>query len=314
MVEFLVTVISSAVVIAAIYGLVYWSHRAETDRSAIVGIYLLFGLPGGLLTVAGLALVTNSVDGGPLIMGLGLAFSLPLIRPFRRLLSRFTPFDPTSPIDLSGLAVILAVATFLVVNNLQFGPSDVSQQDTTLTGNAFWLVLNAAVMVGIAYVSVGFRIHRTGPVATERLGLNIPNLRTVGIAIGLVVPCFIVSMMGSLLTVVFQPDVLDGLEDTMQEMTTGLDNPVGAVMIGLSAGIGEEVLLRGAIQPRFGIVLTALLWTMLHAQYDISFVLLGLFGVGLVLGWERKRFGTTAAIITHALYNVIAVSIQIAVS
>ena len=32
---------------------------------------------------------------------------------------------------------------------------------------------------------------------------------------------------------------------------------IGALMIGLSAGIGEEVLIRGAIQPRYGIVLAA---------------------------------------------------------
>ena len=85
-------------------------------------------------------------------------------------------------------------------------------------------------------------------------------------------------------------------------------------MIGLSAGIGEEVLIRGAIQPRFGIVIGALLWTVLHIQYDVSFVMLGLFGIGIMFGYQRKYFGTTSAIITHALYNVIVVMLQMVIS
>jgi membrane protease YdiL (CAAX protease family) len=98
----------------------------------------------------------------------------------------------------------------------------------------------------------------------------------------------------------------------MDQMTSGLTNPIGALLIGLSAGVGEEVLFRGAVQVRFGIVIAALFWTSLHIQYDFSFVLVGLFGVGILLGLQRKYLGTTSAVITHAVYNMLVVGIQIA--
>ena len=312
MLDAILSVLSSVILVAVVYGLVFWSNRARTDRSANVGIYLLFGLPGGLLSVAGLALTTNGMQGGPLILALGLAFALPLIKPFRKLVASFTPMDPESPIDLSGLAMILAVVAFLVIQATLTGPAD-DTETSALTGNIIWLVLNALTFVLVAYAAVGYRIHRTGREATERLGLRIPDLKTTGIGLAFVIPSFVASTIGSILTTIFQPDLVNNLEETMEQLTSGLQNPLGALFIGLSAGIGEEVLFRGAVQPRYGIVLAALVWTALHVQYDISFVLLGLFGVGILLGLERRYYGTTAAIITHAVYNMIAVGIQIAV-
>ncbi|MDQ3443224.1 MAG: CPBP family intramembrane metalloprotease [Chloroflexota bacterium] len=313
MLEAIVAIISTAILIAAIYGVVFWANRARTDRSASVGIYLLFGLPGGLLTVAGIALMTTTdLAEGPFILASGLAFSLPLLRPFRKLIALFTPMDPRSPIDLCGLALMLWVMSFFVITAVQSGPAEVGTSGgDALTDNLFWLILNAVTFVAIAYVAVGYRIHRTGVEATTRLGLTIPSLKTVAISVAMVIPCFMVSLVGSALTVAFQPDVIDNLEDTMDQMTTGLTNPVGALLIGLSAGIGEEVLFRGAIQARFGIVIAALFWTTLHIQYDFSFVLVGLFGVGILLGLQRKYLGTTSAVITHALYNMAVVGIQI---
>jgi uncharacterized protein len=312
MLESILNLVATAILLAAIYGLVYWADRARTDRSAIVGIYLLFGLPGGLMTVAGTALMTTSdLAEGPFIFFCGLALLLPLVRPVRVLLSKVTPMDPNSPIDLSGLALMLLVMSFFVVSAVQSGPLEVGEDGgADLLENVFWLLLNAITFVVIGYLAVGWRTYRTGAEATERLGLSVPDLKTIGISLALVIPCFMLSIIGNILTLIFQPETFDNLQDTMEDMTTGLDNPVGALMIGLSAGIGEEVLFRGAVQPRFGIVLAALFWTTLHAQYDVSFVLVGLFGVGILFGLQRKYFGTTSAIITHAVYNMIAVGIQ----
>jgi len=314
MIDAISNLVATAILIAAIYGLVFWANRARTDRSAIVGIYLLFGLPGGLLTVAGTALVINTDLGeGPFILGSGIAFLVPLIKPLRKLIARFTPMDPNSPIDLCGLALILWVSTFFTISAIQSGPVDVdSEGGGQLLESSFWLLLNALTFVGIAYVAVGYRIYRTGQEATKRLGLEWPDLKTILISLAMVIPCYIVAIIGNALTLIFQPDVFDNLQDTMDDMTTGLDNPIGMILIGLSAGIGEEVLFRGAVQPRFGIVIAALFWTTMHAQYDVSFVLVGLFGVGIVLGLQRKYFGTASAIITHAVYNMIAVAITIA--
>jgi hypothetical protein len=314
-VESILALIATAIAVAAVYGLVFWAWKAKTDRSAIVGIYLLFGLPAALLTVAGSALVTTSdLPEGPFILASGIALFIPLLKPIRKLVASFSPMDPDSPIDLVGLGLMLLVGSLLVITAIQTDPPEPGTGGEELTTNPFWLILNVVAFVAIAYVTVGYRIHRNGREATERLGLNIPGARTILISVAMLIPCFIMSAIGSILTQVFQPDIVDNLDETMDQMTRGLENPLGALLIGLSAGIGEEVLMRGAFQPRFGIALTALFWTCLHVQYDLTFVLLGLFGIGILLGFQRKYLGTTSAIITHALFNIAVVIIGAAAS
>lgn len=311
MIDAIVEIAVFAGVILAAYGLVYWAHRAcSGDRSAYVGLYLLFGLPGGLLTVAGLALVVNGATGGWLALGLGLGLGLPLLRPFRMAVARVTPMDPSSPVDFSGLAVLLAMVAYLVYTLLALSPADtdetVAASGTTISS----LIVNVVAFVGLAYVAVGYRISRTGREATERLGLRRPGIREVGIGLAAVVPAFALSISGSLLTQWLQPDYVDRLEDTLNDMMTGVDNPVGALLLGLSTGVGEEVLFRGAIQPRFGIVVASLFWSLLHTQYELTWVVAGIFAMGLMLGLMRKYVGTTACIITHGVYNAIIVLIQ----
>ncbi|HWV35269.1 MAG TPA: CPBP family intramembrane glutamic endopeptidase [Thermomicrobiales bacterium] len=303
-------IISLLLILGVVGGLVYWSKRAEHDRSAYVGLFLVFGAPGVLLSVAGLALSVNGYIAGPLVMGIGLAFALPLLRPVRVALARVTPLDPASPIDMSGLAMILAVMAF---SALQLTiSSEGGESATNVTGSVTIsaLIINVVTFAAIAYVCVGYRIWRDGQEATTLLGLAWPTLRTALIALALVIPSFIFSMIGSALTVAFQPDVVENLQETMDQMTTGVQNPLGAILLGLSTGVGEELLFRGAIQPRFGIVIASLCWVLLHVQYDFTFVLVGLFGIGILLGLERKYLGTTAAIITHGVYNVAVVLLQ----
>jgi membrane protease YdiL (CAAX protease family) len=316
MIDAIVEIVVFAAVIAAAYGLVYWANRASRgDRSAYVGLYLLFGLPGSLLTVAGLALLVNGTTGGWLALGLGLGFALPLLRPFRVALARVTPLDPASPVDFSGLAVLLAIVAYLLYTLIVLPPADANSNETVMTSGATItsLVINVAAFVLLAYVAVGYRISRTGREATERLGLRWPDLQQAGIGLAAVVPAFAFSLGASVLTQIFQPEYVDRLQETVTEMTTGVQNPAGALLLGISTGVGEEVLFRGAIQPRYGIVVASLLWSLLHVQYELTWVIAGIFAMGIMLGLIRKHYGTTAAIITHAVYNAIIVLIQSAI-
>jgi membrane protease YdiL (CAAX protease family) len=80
-------------------------------------------------------------------------------------------------------------------------------------------------------------------------------------------------------------------------------SPIGAVVIGITAGLGEEVAVRGVLQPRMGIILSNLLFTSLHAlQYNWDGLLV-VFSVGLILGLVRKASNTTTCAIIHGVYN-----------
>jgi uncharacterized protein len=80
----------------------------------------------------------------------------------------------------------------------------------------------------------------------------------------------------------------------------------------VAAPLGEELLIRGFLfrgwaaswlGPIGAIVLTSVVWTVLHTQYD-WLVLSQIFCIGLLFGWIRRRSGsTTTTMILHAGQN-----------
>jgi membrane protease YdiL (CAAX protease family) len=81
---------------------------------------------------------------------------------------------------------------------------------------------------------------------------------------------------------------------------------VGIAALALVPGICEEILFRGALQPRIGLVATALLFTSIHTEYGFSVAALAIFVIALGLGLVRKYTNTTSSILTHATYNLLA--------
>ena len=77
------------------------------------------------------------------------------------------------------------------------------------------------------------------------------------------------------------------------------------LLLGVSAGVGEELSMRGALQPRLGLARTSLLFAALHVQYS-WFGMLTIMVFGLALGLVRKTRSTTTAIAVHGVYDVLA--------
>jgi membrane protease YdiL (CAAX protease family) len=170
------------------------------------------------------------------------------------------------------------------------------------------LLVQAAFLVAVAYIAVGLPYWRDLRAATERLGIVAPDARTIGIAVAAMFAAFLVAGLAGLASQQFDPELSQALDDVVDQMTAQVQNPLGAVVLGASAGIGEEAIFRGALQPRFGILIPSLLFAMLHGpQYGFNVALLGLLGVSIILGLERKYVNTTAAMITHALFNAVQV-------
>jgi membrane protease YdiL (CAAX protease family) len=102
------------------------------------------------------------------------------------------------------------------------------------------------------------------------------------------------------------PDLWASDQRVSQLIASGL-TPAQMLMLGLSAGIGEEITLRGALQPRLGLLLTSLLFAALHIQYS-WFGMGVIFSFGLLLGFLRNRTSTTVVMAIHTLYDVVAVA------
>jgi membrane protease YdiL (CAAX protease family) len=258
------------------------------------------------MIVAGAAFALTQSRIGLALLAVGLGLGLPLVPQFRVQLARVTPIDPNSRIDMVGLSVILATMGFLAVSAFA-SPEPPEEIAPIGLGD---LLLQVILFVALAFILTGTGIYRSFRQSSKRLGLRRITPKGVGIAILSVLAIMAVSVTASLVTEWLQPDLVEELEDVTQDMTANIQNPVGAAALGLSAGVGEELLLRGAIQPRLGLVLTSLLFALLHTQYGLTFVLVGLFVVGMILGILRNRYGTMAAIIAHALFNTLVVLAQ----
>jgi membrane protease YdiL (CAAX protease family) len=84
--------------------------------------------------------------------------------------------------------------------------------------------------------------------------------------------------------------------------------------ISLSAGIGEELLFRGALQPIVGLWWTSSIFTLAHFRsgqfrsmnWQKLIYATSVFIAGLFLGYVFLEFGLIAAIVTHATVDVIS--------
>ena len=78
---------------------------------------------------------------------------------------------------------------------------------------------------------------------------------------------------------------------------------LGPLLVALAAGVGEEAVFRGALQPRFGILPTALLFAALHIQYQLPGIVV-LFLMGLTFGLIKEWTSTTFVACVHMLYDL----------
>ncbi len=233
-----------------------------------------------------------------------------LTRPARRLFSRFTPIDPSHPVHavaLSFTALILVnLAATVAVGLDNLADMLQSAAEAGGAGNpapALWAQNIIFLVMGL--IGVGWLARRGLKTALLRLGIVAPTARQVlaGLGLGvLMVPLVLVAeIVAGKIGLGASADVERLTEQLVGPLTLSIP---GILTLGLAAALGEETVFRGALQPRFGLVFTTLLFALLHSQYGFSFSTVAVFAVGLVLGLVRLRTNTTTAMIVHAVYNM----------
>ena len=80
--------------------------------------------------------------------------------------------------------------------------------------------------------------------------------------------------------------------------------------ISVFAGAGEEILFRGAIQPLLGNIFTSIIFIGIHGYFkfrSVGHILFGMmmFGLSIMLGFLAEEVGLFAAMVAHALYDLI---------
>ncbi len=246
------------------------------------------------LAVAGLCLLTAL-----------LAF-LPLLLPVRRWLAGRLPIEPDSLVHMTALAFVvyqigLNLAQMALIGDLE------NLITTGLTLSIWDVLLNGLPLALFALVGVGLFVRRDLGSALDRLGLQVPTWKHMLVAAGLTVFLLGLNYGLDLLWEHVDPEGYALVERVTESLFGDLSTVAGALVLGLSAGISEEMLFRGAVQPRLGILLTTVLFAVGHLQYGLTVAMLQVFVIGLALGWVRQWANTTTSIAIHAAYNALIV-------
>ncbi|MCX6030679.1 MAG: type II CAAX endopeptidase family protein [Chloroflexi bacterium] len=288
---------------------------------AFLGIFVLLGIILGVLgllaqaqSAAATAVAAAGLDPASFgKMGLAMWASallgiVLLLPPVRRLLARLIPMDPRNTVH----AVALSYSALILMNllvTLGLGLRNLSAlmesgggaQSNPMPG----LWAQDVTLAFMALVGVGWLSRQGIRGALQRLGVGRLSLRRlfggIGIGLGLVPLVLALEWLTRQVGIPSDADVERLTEQLIGPLTQSLP---GILTLGLAAALGEESIFRGALQPRFGLLFTTVLFALLHSQYGISVSTLLVFIVGLVLGIVRTRANTTTTMLIHAIYNM----------
>nr|WP_290665127.1 CPBP family intramembrane glutamic endopeptidase [Ardenticatena sp.] len=240
------------------------------------------------------------------ILATGLLGMLALIPTVRRGIGRFLrQIDPNNMVHITALMYGVYVVGISLAQLIS-GIGDLLQTiDVRIGFLTVWA--QGVAFVLFAFMGVGAFMRRSWRETLQRLGLQRPTARQVWLAVGVMLALQLFDTLVLLLWQWFDPQGVEVLSNSFTGIFGGLMNIPGALSIGLTAGIGEELLFRGALQPRFGLFSTAILFTVLHVQYGFTPALLEILVIALVLGVVRDRTNTTTVILIHTLYNTLNV-------
>jgi hypothetical protein len=302
------------IVLAGVYAV---AHAADLrpERDAVYRAVVWVVPAGALLVFSSLALALLQSELPGLARGAGLAAAaLGAVaalavapRPVADALARFLFRAPrtshvtrlTARLALIGLA--LSPPAHLA---FPIAADQLARSGGSLVGaGSLW-----ANLIGLSLLAlggVGFRVRRTARLAAERLGLAPLRPSHFPVVLLGMAGLFLANVGAEALQKAWFPS-LWASDQRVNEMIAGSLSRADALLLGLSAGVGEELVLRGALQPRLGVAPTAALFAVLHVQYS-WFGMAIIAVLGLFLGAIRRWTSTTVAIAVHVFYDVAAV-------
>ena len=250
--------------------------------------------------------------GGLAILTMSWLLFLPTVRSF---LARFLPIDARDFAHAFAVAMgvsavslsLLSLASFDEPFLYRLPAVDTVDQSALALARNVSLLTTTILSVPAVLLAVGFSRSlnlqeswtRLGFKALTRKRLLLPLLFSVllvGAGIG----------MGKLIEQTWQSLGIPVTDPERFAEIAGLPwQPLGMLLLGVSAGVSEEMFVRGVMQPRLGLVFSNVLFTSAHAfQYATDGLLVVLI-MGFAFGIIRERYGLLPAIATHALYNFI---------
>ncbi|HYW27613.1 MAG TPA: CPBP family intramembrane glutamic endopeptidase [Terriglobales bacterium] len=289
---------------AAFLGTAVWMLLAMVAAvSVILGLFTVAFSPPrpGLVFYAIVMLLT------------GIAAAAIISDSVRSAIARIIPIDPRSAVHATALVLTIVLVGSQLANQLAV---DVLSQQASAGPELSPLDLVAQELPFLlaAVLGVGLFIRR-GPAATMlRLGLVRPTGWQLILGLGAAFVFFAFGNGMDALNHALSPGTAQKVEAANQHLFGQLSNPLGIATIALSAGICEEALFRGAMQPRLSILWTAIVFTTVHTQYGLSLDAVAVLVLAIGLGLIRRVANTTTSTVCHVVYNTLVGVVGVGVS
>lgn len=223
-------------------------------------------------------------------------------RSTRHSLERWMPIDPHSP--LHTLALVLSGYFAGSVMLQVVGGLDNFTESLPRVSIALFLAQQAGFVL-IAFLGVGALMRRDWTAVFRRLDLGPVNGRQLLEAVGWIALLVALQWLGGAVWNLIDPQEVAQVEALSERLYEGFGF-WHWLALAVGAGIGEEILFRGALQPVLGIWFTSLLFAVVHVQYGLlNPATLVLFLLALILGRIKQRHNTTVAILVHFGYDLV---------
>lgn len=173
------------------------------------------------------------------------------------------------------------------------------------SGNLLWLSISSAVIYLLLALLIFHFLHESG---FDNV-LNSSFSVSVQLLIGLLAGCLTSAIIGLIIS---YPPVSGVLHDfyLVKMLSKAEFTAFDRLQLSFFAGMGEELLFRGAVQPLIGIWLTSVIFIGLHGYFKFTtvghFLFSGMmFGLSVALGYIFEYAGLIAAMSAHATYDII---------
>ncbi|CAN5623720.1 MAG: CPBP family intramembrane metalloprotease [Actinomycetota bacterium] len=330
------TAIATLVLAALVGGLGFLAQSARASRYALIALFVVLLAASALVSLVGVFVgvgfffVASGSGGGAtqitggdqiLLVGggiaafvagiLGILLCVPLLRKILgRNMRREFLADP--PITLALWLSVMVLANNAVSFLIFTQDPDIGSLFPDGRISPLLIVASQLPFIVVAAMGVGIFFRRNLRQTLERLGYGSISMKHLGAVALFIVAALGLSVAADTLFAALQPDLYSQVGEISESLfdPSGL-SPISAILfallIGIGAGLGEETLFRGALQPALGIVFTSILFATLHVQYGPSLLLGYILLLSFGLGYIRKHINTTASFLAHAGYNTASV-------
>lgn len=165
----------------------------------------------------------------------------------------------------------------------------------------FSLAATAVFSLVACVVTVYFRGQTLGALFTA--GRPLATQILVGLIAGVAPALFVVAL---LLKAPFLARLRDFIRSILGQLRPTASD---VLLVSLLAGFGEELFFRATLQPALGLWPAALVFALAHTGVTVSPAKLAfaafVFVMGLLLGMLYERAGLVAAMVAHAVYDLI---------